>query len=179
MVRNGITRICIYFGSTERNSELCSLPEKGSEQNYGSLLLFMFHGAEFRVIFSSAEGFVTEFRVFLFRGTTGIPSEVTICSVYSIFRGIIFLSEIPNPTVIHDSLKTILAAIFCLYHRREGTNRLTMATFWRTSHHDGKFSPAWCGWGVARPPPFTTVYLPSGAHLWCALQLRGQIQSPK
>ncbi len=98
MVRNGIPRICIYFGPTERNSELCSLPQKGSEQNYGSLLLFLFHGTNFRVVFSSAEGFGTEFRDFLFRGTTGIPSEITICSVYSVFRGIIFLSEIPNPS---------------------------------------------------------------------------------
>ena len=63
MVRNWILRICIYFGSTERNSELCSLPQKGSEQNYGSLLLFLFHGTEF--------GVGTEFRDFLFRGTTG------------------------------------------------------------------------------------------------------------
>ncbi len=55
-------------------------------------------GTEFRVVFSSTEGFGTEFRDFLFRGTTGIPSEITICSVYSVFRGIIFLSEIPNPT---------------------------------------------------------------------------------
>ncbi len=93
MVRNGIPRIC-----TERNSELCSLPQKSSEQNYGSLLLFLFHGTEFRVIFSSTEGFETEFRDFLFRRTTGIPSEITICYVYSVFRGIFFLSEIPNPT---------------------------------------------------------------------------------
>ncbi len=85
------------FGSTERNSQLCSLPQKGLEQNYGSLLLFLFHGTEFRVVFSFAEGFGMEFRDFLFRGTTGIPSEITICSVYSVFRGIIFLSEIPNP----------------------------------------------------------------------------------
>ncbi len=96
--RNGSERNSIYLGSTERNSKLCSLPQKGSEQNYGSLLLFLFHGTEFRVIFSSAEGFGTEFRDFLFRGTTGIPSEITICSVYSVFRGIIFLSEIPNPS---------------------------------------------------------------------------------
>ncbi len=97
MVRNGTPRICICFGSIERNSELCSLPRKGLGKNYGSLLLFLFHGTEFRVVFSSAEGFGTEFRDFLFRGTTGIPSEITICSVYSVFRGIIFLSEIPNP----------------------------------------------------------------------------------
>jgi hypothetical protein len=31
-----------------------------------------------------------------------------------------------------------------------------MATFWRTFHHDGKFSPAWGeGAGSARPPLFT------------------------
>ncbi len=66
-------RICIYFDSTERNSELCSLQQKGSEQNYWSLLLFLFHRTEFRVVFSSAEGFGTECRDFLFRGTTGIP----------------------------------------------------------------------------------------------------------
>ena len=51
IVRNGIPRICIYFGSMERNSELCSLPQKGSEQNNGSLLLFLFHGTEFRAVF--------------------------------------------------------------------------------------------------------------------------------
>jgi hypothetical protein len=59
---------------------------------------------EFRVIFSSAERFGTEFRHFLFRGTTGIPSEITICFVYSVFRGIIFLSEIPNPSGGADRL---------------------------------------------------------------------------
>jgi hypothetical protein len=100
MVRNGIPRFCIYFGSMERNSELYSLPQKVSEQNNGILLLFLFYGTEFRVVFSSAEGFGTEFRDFLFRGTTGIPPEITICSVYSVFRGIIFLSEIPNPRSI-------------------------------------------------------------------------------
>ncbi len=114
MVRNGIPRVCFYFGSTERNSELCSLPQKGSEQNYGSLLLFLFHGTEFRVVFSSVEGFETEFRDFLFSGRTGIPSEITICSVFSVFRGIIFLSEIPNPTseptplTSHNPLKVSL-----------------------------------------------------------------------
>ncbi len=29
-----------------------------------------------------------------------------------------------------------------LKHGWESTNRLTMASFWRTFHHDGKFSPA-------------------------------------
>jgi hypothetical protein len=97
MVRNRILRVCFYFCSAERNSELFSLPRKGSERNSESKLLLLFHGTEFRVVFSSAEGFGTEFRRFLFRGTAGIPSEISICSVYSVFRGIIFLSEIPNP----------------------------------------------------------------------------------
>jgi hypothetical protein len=35
---------------------------------------------------------------FLFRGTDGIPPEQTHCSIYSVFRGIIFLSEIANRT---------------------------------------------------------------------------------
>jgi hypothetical protein len=73
MVRNGIPRVCFNFCSTERNSEQFSLPRKGSEWNSER---------------------------FLFRGTAGIPSEWTICSVYSFFRGIIFLSEIPTPTCI-------------------------------------------------------------------------------
>jgi hypothetical protein len=80
------------------NKTFFSLPRKGSERNSENLLHFLFYGMEFRVVFSSAEGFRTEFRGFLFRGTAGIPSEITICSVYSVFRGIIFLSEIPNPT---------------------------------------------------------------------------------
>ncbi len=85
------------FCCTERNSELCSLPRKGSERNSENLHLFWFDGTELRVVFSSAEGFGTEFRDFLFRGRTGIPSEIIICSDYSVFRGIIFLAEIPNP----------------------------------------------------------------------------------
>jgi hypothetical protein len=56
MIRNGIPRICIYFGSMEQNSELCSLPQKGSEQNNGTLLLFLFHGTEFRVVFFPRKG---------------------------------------------------------------------------------------------------------------------------
>ncbi len=97
MIRNEILRVCSYFCSTERNSELFSLPLKGSEWNSEGSLLFLVFGTEFRVVFSSAEGFGTEFREFLFRGTVGIPSEIINCSVNSVFRGIIFSSEIPNP----------------------------------------------------------------------------------
>ena len=88
--RNGSERnsnsLLTYF-STVRNSELFSLPLKDSEGNYESillflyphfelfslplkcsegnsesLLLFLFNGTEFRVVFSTAEGFGTEFR---------------------------------------------------------------------------------------------------------------------
>ncbi len=38
-----------------------SLPRNGSERNSDSLLLYFFLGAEFRVVFSSAEGFEREF----------------------------------------------------------------------------------------------------------------------
>jgi hypothetical protein len=61
MVRNGILRFCFYFRSTERNSEMFSLPLKGLEGNSESLLLFLFHGMKFRVVLSSAEGFGREF----------------------------------------------------------------------------------------------------------------------
>jgi hypothetical protein len=64
MVRNRIPSVCFYCCYTERNSELFSLPRNGSEQNYESLLLFLFLGTEFRAFFSSAERFGTEFRVF-------------------------------------------------------------------------------------------------------------------
>ncbi len=74
-IQNRIPRACSYFCSTERNSELFSLPRKGSERNSER---------------------------FLFRGTAGIPSEMIICSVYSVFRGIIFLSEITNPTNVSE-----------------------------------------------------------------------------
>ncbi len=62
-VRKEIPRVCFYFCSKERHSEL-SLPLKCSEGNSESLLLVLFNGTEFRVIFSSAEGLGTEFRGF-------------------------------------------------------------------------------------------------------------------
>ncbi len=42
MVRNGIPTVCFYICSTERNSELFSLPLKGSEGNSESMLMFLF-----------------------------------------------------------------------------------------------------------------------------------------
>jgi hypothetical protein len=62
MVWNRISRICVYFWSKERISKLFSHLRKGLERNSESMLLFLFHGTEFRVVTSSAEGFGTEFR---------------------------------------------------------------------------------------------------------------------
>jgi hypothetical protein len=48
----------------------------GSEGHSESLLLFLFHGTKFRVVYSSAEGFETEFRLFasILVPRNGIPS---------------------------------------------------------------------------------------------------------
>jgi hypothetical protein len=71
MFQNGISRVCFYFCSMVKNSEHSSPLWNGSERNSES---------------------------FLFRGTAGIPPEQTNCAVYSDFRGIIFSSEIANPS---------------------------------------------------------------------------------
>ncbi len=70
------------FCCTERNSDLCSLPQNGLEWNSENLHLFWFHGTEFRVVFSSVEGFGTELWEFasIFVPRNGIP----ICFL---FRG--------------------------------------------------------------------------------------------
>ncbi len=108
-VWKGIPRVCSsaeWFETKFREFAPIFAPTlKGSEWNSEGSLLFLVYGTEFRVVFSSAEGFGTEFREFLFRGTVGIPSEITICSVNSVFGGIIFLSEIPNP--MRDGLPSI------------------------------------------------------------------------
>jgi hypothetical protein len=69
--QTAVEQTCFYFCSMQWNSEHFYLPRNRSERNSES---------------------------FLFRGTAGIPSELTICSVYSVFRGIIFLSDIANPS---------------------------------------------------------------------------------
>jgi hypothetical protein len=85
-----VLRPAFSDSTSQRNFRVVFSSAEGSEGNSESLLLFLFHGTEFRVVFSSAEGFGKEYRKFLFRGTAGIPLEITICSVYSVFRGIIF-----------------------------------------------------------------------------------------
>jgi hypothetical protein len=111
-------------------SEMFSLPQNGPERNSESWLLFLFHGTEFRIDFSSAVRFVRKFREFasIFGPQNGIPScflfrgrvwnaipRISVPrnsrnSVYSVFRGIIFLPEIPNPR--RDTLATNFSIIF-------------------------------------------------------------------
>ena len=42
----------------------------------------------------------------------------------------------------------------------QSTHRLAIAEFWRTSHHNGKISPGWYGWGV-HAHPLSAYYVPS------------------
>jgi hypothetical protein len=63
IVRNGIPRFGIYCILVPRNGipSYVLFRRRGSEQNNGILLLVLFYGAEFRVVFSSAEGFGTDY----------------------------------------------------------------------------------------------------------------------
>ncbi len=79
----------------------------------------------------------------------------------------IFTSRIPlfdpSCTVLKTSKSTLI-------HRREGTKRLAMSTFWRTFHHDSKLSPAWSGCGIHALP--LSLYLLTLAMLWSVLRIR-------
>ena len=56
-----ITAPMITLTASTFYSDYFSLPRNGSERNSESLLLFLFHGTEFRVVFSSAEEFGRKF----------------------------------------------------------------------------------------------------------------------
>ncbi len=53
--------LLLKYWAAEFCVEQISLPRNGSERNSDSLLQYFFHGTEFRVVFSSAEGFGREF----------------------------------------------------------------------------------------------------------------------
>ncbi len=48
-----------------------------------------------------------------------------------------------------------LVPVWHIAQNTEYTQNGNGVTFWRTFHHDEKISPAWWGWGVSRPHPFT------------------------
>ncbi len=105
-VQKGILRVCFYFCSTVRNSELFSLPLKCSEGNSESLLLVLFNGKAFWVIFSSLEGFGTESRGFSVpRNSRNSDGNNHLFRIYSAFHGINFLAEIPNPYSVPRGVK--------------------------------------------------------------------------
>jgi len=91
MEGNGMKKISFTKNPAPANTMFSS--ETASERNSESLLLFLFHGTEFRAFFTSAE---RNSESFLFCGTAGIPSEQTNCSAYSVFRGIIFCRKLPT-----------------------------------------------------------------------------------
>jgi hypothetical protein len=106
-IRNGIPRVCFYFVFTERNSEHFSPLRNDSERNSES---FLFRGMVQKWIprvcfyfcsmiqnskhFSPLRnGSEWNSESFLFRRTARILPEQTNCSVYSVFRGIIFFGN--------------------------------------------------------------------------------------
>jgi len=112
MLRNGIRIICLYFLSMKRTFEHFSHLRNDLERNSKS---FLFHGMTQKGIprvcfyFCSMIPYSEHFSPlrnslernsegFVFHGTDRILQEQTKCSVYSVFCGIIILSEIANPT---------------------------------------------------------------------------------
>ncbi len=59
--KSSFLTLFLKFWAAAFCSEQVYLPRNGSERNSDSLLLYLFHGTEFRVVFSSAEGFGREF----------------------------------------------------------------------------------------------------------------------
>jgi hypothetical protein len=107
VIQNGIPRVCFYICSTEWKSEMFSLPLKCSKGNSESLLLYLFHGTEFRVVFSSAEMFGREFQEIdsIFVQRNGIPS----CFL---FRGRV-RNGIPTCFLFRGRLRNGIPRVFC------------------------------------------------------------------
>jgi hypothetical protein len=106
LLRNGLEQNskCLFlfwfhFGSihgTEFRVVFSSAKWLRTEVREFASIYSMFHGTEFRAFFSSAEWFATDSESFLFRGLAGNPPEQTNCSVYSLFRGVIFCRKLPT-----------------------------------------------------------------------------------
>ncbi len=97
MLRNGIPRVCFFFFHGSEIWDI-SLLRNGSERYSKCLLLFLFKSTEFQAFFSSAKWSGTESREFSVPRNSRNSAGRNNCSVYSVFRGIIFLSEIANPS---------------------------------------------------------------------------------
>ncbi len=107
---------------------------EGFRNHSESLLLFLFHGTEFRDVFSSAEGFGTEFQDFLFGGTAGIPPEIAICSVYFVFRGLFFCLKYPTLDTPESIWATLHPKSYAAPSELSCTLLIYAAPFWSTLH---------------------------------------------
>ncbi len=109
-----IPKVCYYFCSMERSSELFSLSRNRLEQNSESLLVFLlrfWYGILSIFLFSRTPERNSE--SFLFRGTARIPSEMIICFIYSTVRGIIFFCR-KFPTLLKMHLAALhIKCTFC------------------------------------------------------------------
>jgi hypothetical protein len=95
--RNGIPSIFLLCRTVLNRIPRFFFPRNCAERNSESLLIFLFHGTEFRALFSSAERrFGTEFRKFSVPQNSWNSGNETNCSVYSIFRGIFFCRKLPT-----------------------------------------------------------------------------------
>ncbi len=96
---NSVSLLLFLFRG--REFRVVSLPLKGSEGNSEILLLFLFHGTEFRDVFSSAEGFGREFRDF---ASISVPRNgIPRCFL---FRGRVW-NGIPRNSVPRNSRNSV------------------------------------------------------------------------
>jgi hypothetical protein len=100
----------------------------------------LFHGTGFIAFSPLRNDSERNSESFLFCGTAGIPPEQTNCSVYSVFRGIFFLSEIVNPRTEEDGgmCDTNLGSLFQL--SLDGTAQYPDATGRKGEQGDCPFS---------------------------------------
>ncbi len=84
-----ILKVCVYFCSTETEVQSVFSSAKCSGTKFRKFASISVQRYETPTFFSPAECFSIDFR----GGTAGIPSEITNCFVYSVFRGIIFFGK--------------------------------------------------------------------------------------
>ncbi len=134
MVRNGIPKVNFFLVARVVFS---SAEWFGTEFREFASILVLRNGIP-RIVFSSAEGFGTEWwefasffvqrngipSCFRFRGRIGIPrfsvpgvtSEIIICSVYNVFRGIFFCRKFPTlPTDRGEDLSIYMFLYFWFF----------------------------------------------------------------
>jgi hypothetical protein len=99
LFRGIVRRVCCYISSSVLHSEHFSLPRNCSERNSES---------------------------FLFRGTAGIPPEQTKCSVYSVFHGISFWSEMANPNHYHSNQLETFQRIMIRFRKSQFYSKISL-----------------------------------------------------